>query len=451
MFRIVIADDNTLIRMGIKSMIDWKGLNAQLVGEAKNGEEAYEILKREHPDLLITDIRMPGKDGLFLLEKIRSDFPETETIVISAYDEFNYVKQALQSGSINYILKPIDPAELRKSLIQAYSRKMKGNDFEEIEVEPDKEKIVFCLKTKAPITLEQLLSTLNGFENINISEKQKLYCIISDDTQAQWNGIYEKLLKLEGDKLIGRTKVKTHGSLSEAWNAARDMAGNSILNKKDCLLHLEISKPMHVSDDELRLLCKSGSGEKVKQYFQTLFEESLKQAKDSYEGFVKPIVQFLRLLMQFEEEKYQSIKDILDQIESDELLFFTLSEIYDVISNVISEICEANKRISGSKQDLALKAKKIIDTHYGENISLTYLADLFNVSQPYLSKIFKQEIGININSYITQVRMEKAKYLLEATDKKIFEIAQLVGYEEQNYFTKVYKKHMGVSPSDYRK
>ena len=137
--KILIVDDNPLIRMGLTEMIEWGRLGLKSVGCVEDGEEALELCREMRPDIVITDIRMPRKDGIELLTRLQEDYPEVQTIVVSAYDTFSYVKHAMVTGSLNYILKPIDPGELNttieKALMEIEKRKKQRKNPAEILLE----------------------------------------------------------------------------------------------------------------------------------------------------------------------------------------------------------------------------------------------------------------------------------------------------------------------------
>lgn len=119
MLKILIVDDNPLIRGGLGNMIEWEKLGAEPAGTAENGEEALLLCEKNQPDIVITDIRMPRKDGMELLSALQERYPGIQTIVVSAYDSFAYAKHAMTAGSINYILKPVDPVELNETISKA--------------------------------------------------------------------------------------------------------------------------------------------------------------------------------------------------------------------------------------------------------------------------------------------------------------------------------------------
>ena len=114
--KVVIADDEERICQLIQALIDWKYLGMELVGVAHNGIEAYEAVREQKPDILITDIRMPGFSGLELIEKVKDICPDMEVIIISGYAHFEYAQQAIRFGVGHYLLKPINKAELTETL-----------------------------------------------------------------------------------------------------------------------------------------------------------------------------------------------------------------------------------------------------------------------------------------------------------------------------------------------
>lgn len=119
MIKALLADDEALVRRAIRLRIDWSALGMQLVGEASDGTEAWECVRAHQPDLVLTDIRMAGLDGLSLLERIHSEYPRTRVILISGFSDFDYARQALRLGAMDYLVKPIKPELLHKTLCRA--------------------------------------------------------------------------------------------------------------------------------------------------------------------------------------------------------------------------------------------------------------------------------------------------------------------------------------------
>lgn len=118
MYKVVIADDEVWVAIGIKKLIHRSSLPFEVVGEASNGIKALEMVREMRPDLLITDIRMPGLNGLELVKRIRESESLIQIVFISGYAEFEYAKEGLRLGALDYLLKPVEEESLRKVLLR---------------------------------------------------------------------------------------------------------------------------------------------------------------------------------------------------------------------------------------------------------------------------------------------------------------------------------------------
>lgn len=130
MLRLMIADDERIIRETIRNLIDWESLGIKLTGLCKNGLEAYDMILDEYPDIVLTDIRMPGLSGLELIEKIHLLDPSIHFIILSGYEEFSYAKQAMKFGVKHYLLKPCNESQIIESIKETIA---------DIEKEPERE------------------------------------------------------------------------------------------------------------------------------------------------------------------------------------------------------------------------------------------------------------------------------------------------------------------------
>ena len=155
MYNIVIVDDETEIRNGIKLKVDWNELGFRIAGEASNGREALELIERSEVDVLITDIRMPFMDGLALLEQCAVRYPRIKTVILSGYDDFSYTRTAIQLKASDYLLKPV----VRRELIELMNRLRGELDRERMEAR-QKEAMEWNWKRNLPLLQEQLLLEL---------------------------------------------------------------------------------------------------------------------------------------------------------------------------------------------------------------------------------------------------------------------------------------------------
>ena len=120
MLRVLIADDESKVCQLIEKLVDWDALGMEVVAVAENGIEALEKIKEFHPDIVITDIRMPDVDGIGLMKQCRSQWANTSIVVISGYDDFKYAQQAIEYGASAYLLKPVDKQELYRVVEKAW-------------------------------------------------------------------------------------------------------------------------------------------------------------------------------------------------------------------------------------------------------------------------------------------------------------------------------------------
>ena len=116
MLKVFLAEDEFIIREGIKNNIDWQAYGYEFCGEASDGELAFPLIQKTRPDILITDIKMPFVDGLALSRLVKKELPETEIIILSGYEEFDYAKEAIQIGVARYLLKPINGETLLQEI-----------------------------------------------------------------------------------------------------------------------------------------------------------------------------------------------------------------------------------------------------------------------------------------------------------------------------------------------
>ena len=119
MRKVLLADDEHLIVKGLHKLIDWASLDIEIIGEVTDGLTAEQMILEQHPDLVISDIRMPGLTGLELLARHKGGSHAPKFIFISGYEEFEYVKQALSGGAVDYLLKPVSASELEKAVRKA--------------------------------------------------------------------------------------------------------------------------------------------------------------------------------------------------------------------------------------------------------------------------------------------------------------------------------------------
>ncbi len=348
MIKLLIVDDEKMIRMGIKNGIDWDELGIDEVLVAGSVSEALPIILNDTPDILLVDIQMGKVSGIDLIKQIRELKIEIRIIVMTGFERFDYAQTCLRLQVHEFLLKPMDEDVLMGVIL---------DQVEEIKEEKSK----------------QLLR--NELKNLDEKSFEKYY--------------FDIVMKMK-ENIDIPVKVK------ELFHECESVA----LSAK-------------ISDEILDKYCFQF----VLEVFYKYFEESKIQSMSLEKMYV--------VLKEAEKEKKMTI-----------------------VSSFIDNLLGINERESSF---VINNIKTYVRQHVADNLTVTSLAEEFNMNATYLSRMFKQETGEGCNAYITRMKIEKAQYLLRNTDMKINEISETTGFSDSNYFCLVFKKNVGVSPSQYKK
>lgn len=396
MIKVLIADDEPRIRRGIKSIINWEEEGFEIIGEAEDGEEALCIAKENKPDILLLDICMPFLNGIQLIEELNNILYKPIVIIISGHDEFNYAQAALRLKVFDYILKPIDKENLKSLIFKAREEVISRIKSNEIESFKD-----MVLENNISYLKEEFFkSWLNGkldrdelnirMKNFNINYSDKMGLILIKILEKNFVGMVNK----------NERELISYGIINFS---------NEFMNKfKDVYI-------FRYSSTRVVILCN-----------------------------VESIVIWKKALADLE-EKISSVFKV-DIIVENSLLSKNPMDINEVFIKLKSNVLEKSK-----KTPIVLEVEKYIKKNYGdEKLSVEKLSNKLGISQTYLTRLLKKEIGMNFIDYLTYIRIQNAIELMKDPSIKIYEIANLVGYNTQHYFSNVFKKNMGMSPNDYR-
>ncbi len=533
MLRIVIADDEFIVRDSLRTVIPWDKMGIEVVGEAEDGQEAFDLCKNLNPDILLTDIRMPFYNGLEVATMLKQQGIKTKTIIISGVQDFNYAKTALTVNAAAYILKPVKIDELTEAVNRVAA---------EINMEKENEERLFKIKSQlkenASVLREKFLRTLvygvfieekDLWENVEnfsipfveneklqvaileiadyysvvenykkengqlltfavfniiegiISSNQAGVCFINDENEfvlvlngkALSDNNYESyckniirslnsILKVSASIGIGSPKSSPM-VISDSYNEAamalqyRFFTGkNTVINIQDVEQYKETSEYPNLHDAESQLISfiKQGESASVSETISNIFS--------SFESGKKPSVEYIKRvcveLVSIVSRVLYELGENMDNIAGTRpVIFETISRIQEFtalkayISGLFIEISDYFfTKYKQKNVKIINRIKEIIRHQYNKELSVTDIANEVYLSPNYISLIFKQETGITITEHITSVRMEAAKELLSTTDFKIFEIAEMVGYENPHYFSTVFKKFTGIHPQNFR-
>ncbi|MEK3890190.1 response regulator transcription factor [Bacillus sp. FSL K6-3431] len=509
--KVLVVDDEILIRQGIKHYIKWEEEGFQIVGEASNGKEALAMIETQQPHIVITDMVMPVMDGEELTKIIKRDYPQIEIIVLSSFGDFDYVRSTFQHGVSDYILKPkLEGPELLKSLQHAASkltsfrllknernphssigrvldRVMSGFDVEDEytiikEAFPHSHYCLFGVEAeegnwkgdKELSELRQYISSVLEDEltriichTLTLTENTITYLLNVDEHQLATIKYFIK--KLAQSKEVSEWDIAF--SLSEpftTFSELKNMHEQKLLQLMQYRFYLP-EKTVFIYD-EFPLESKGEEPFQLTHFIEVFKRERFEDAFTylekhtdylaqhytaevfAFKSFIGNIIFNVTTLlgnMKYENQHLEEAKyGYLATIDSATTAREALLQLEAFITAARYVITE--KRLNMVQPNMQ-KLLNYIDKHYAESLSLTEMADHFHFNPSYLSNYFSMNNNEGFNEYLNKVRIEKSTELLKQDTTPISEISHLVGYSDHSYFCKVFKKMKGTSPSKYRK
>lgn len=503
--RIVIIEDEIRIREGLSRLLKKLDTKYEIAGEAENGEEGLALIRRVMPELIITDIRMPVMDGLEMLTKLQEEGFRAKVIVLSAYSEFEYARQAMRMGVKEYLLKPVVLGDITEALHRIeeemrqekeLSRDVFGSaeqifggilsgtlDADEAMEERLQEHFGIRCGTRyqgicvylgksyektggaARKELEQLLAQRKGtgYFCVGLDRDAALVILIYRDDSAgelerwvQYWLLQSRSRKLRGavgficDLALGELKggIATLMAHME-WNIS---LGDDVMICYPKITKLQTSPCIYplLMENQMRLAVCAGQKEKVKDsmlafygYFSGGKVYSPREIKECYVRFFWALMNTGKEVGMLEYEKLEQQK-LLEQIMGAK----TAGELEAVGEFLLDQLADDGEEV----MHLTVKrAQSLIQEFYQNGITLEEIAAKLNITPEYLGTRFHQEVGVNFSAYIRNFRITKAKELLIGTSLKLYEIAEKVGYSDAKYFSRVFKETTGQLPADYRK
>lgn len=505
--RIVIIEDEAPIREGIAKLLNKINPDYELAGTAADGLEGYELIRNTHPDLIILDIEMPRMNGLKMLEKLRRENNHCKVLVLSAYSDFNYARQAIELNIENYLLKPIKIPELKRALQQIEENLEKERRQEQTftaegiflaclngQIQPD-EQFDKMTKERHGFTVEEPAEVFglwlgDGYERQKKVARELLQdienhavkfasCVIEADT---WNMLIMVLYRLSQGE--SQHEYFRHSVVPMLCSKLESPV---VCIWKDMESIIELPRVMQEMQKERvwNLMLKKGDLIR-KEEVETIYTMPLKQPTDLEDKACQAVrrkdirtVQecFADLLTYYKKAPYEPAKmkqSIIhfswavinafmetEQIEADLQVQNILQEILEAVSwHQINISLKKLLRIIGSRNreeemlpvsDLVQKARHLIRKYYDQGITLEEIADKLFVSEEYLSTQFKKETGTTFSETIKKCRIDKVKELLRDTHLKLNQIADLAGYSDPKYMSRVFKEEVGMLPNEFRK
>lgn len=507
MISLMIVDDEVNIREGLRDCVDWQSQGITIACEAEDGRSALEQFDRLRPDLVLTDVVMPDIDGIALVEAIRERNEHTGVIFLSAHQDIEYLKSAFRYEAVNYLLKPINVAELTSVVGKAaekvrehsereqeirrlrdlvhenksglrerlFQRLIQGYLIDEQDVSAAADRAGAGEQVAAPHTVAVIecdagAETHRTVEKVGSSEialidggENQLMLVVPWEDSGS-GGPLESMCRRVAAQLskagirfsigIGET-VRKLRDLRDSYTTARIAASRAFFEESSTVVRYT---PLHARRAPLRVSTEvdavlrdimnceeSDALEAVSRLFEMARDQSW--SREALLGICTDV-----LMRAYEFVVRRVEPDLLGALAPDYAAVFSaraVSDLHDLVASYLSRWVTALSD-PHHHRSVVQEALLYIEANYFTDFSVPDVAEAVLLSPSYLSSVFHEEMGKTIREYVTDLRMRKATELLRTTTYRVTDIAHAVGYQDGNYFSRCFKKHHGVSPAEFR-
>ncbi|MFA9376956.1 MAG: response regulator [Lachnotalea sp.] len=490
MYKVIAVDDEPGALTHICTIIEKKCPAYNVIGTAENGKEALELVRELQPDLVICDVKMPLMNGITLVSLIKKEFPNIFTIIISGYQDFEFAKGAIQSGVCDYILKPVIPsniqkvlAELEVKLRQQYYQERnaiihmlcKGRSYDNNRIN---QYFSYSRYYCAIIRKNGLPRRFSKSSNMEIySDIHEIMTIYGrDEMEALYIIPQELLFEKTFEEYI--TRVKEEGRLENQYitmvfgkhsfpvtqlqqkvkDLYRVLDTVSVVGL-DQVLNLDeeaIEKEIEFDHNSINRVLSNLEYVLQEQNYDKLKKE-LKRLYQNWKAEKKPQLWMEHMSRQIIYIMNRNNKEYSPLIECEYMIedaFFYATSVDELMENLLDIMFKYMKETKScgkvDSPEFFDLIKKHIDKNLDQNLTLQSICKTFSVSQTYMSKLFRKYENQSFNRYLTMARMLRATQLMQE-DHEIFikDVAAMVGFKDQFYFSRIFRSYMGKCPSDY--
>ncbi len=520
MFNLMLVDDEQHDRRAVKIMLE-KNPRYEIIAEAANGQQAIELACRLKPDLILMDIKMPKVDGLEAAGKIKRALENTEIIMLTAYDEFDYAKAALEQEAAGYLLKPFTASDLLSALDKAASKIQQKQSLleelekfkQELEANLDSARAGFCSQVlfgqnlseeelRAHASLLKLKTIPNTVvmvqpqliaENYLVQELTKKHVfaaltgalcakypdqVLVNDV-ASFNRLLAILPAARGgynqlaswlENLLGEIAAKhsvtlkagmggSFERLSQLYNSYEQAqialstpdSSNNVLCYQDIEEAAGSSSYSLYLEQQLVLALQAGNAEDFLKWLEEILRHVASRSKADID--VGRAIASELLFKVYRAVTPGETKSFGEQIKKTEQLL-EVQNWAQLAAFLRNEAIELARQVTTKNNRrhklLAAKAKAFVAENYQQEISLDKIADLLGISSGYFSSIFKEVEGINFSEFLLCYRVAAAKKLLLDPAVNIAEAGYKAGFNDPAYFSRIFKRIAGVSPTSFR-
>lgn len=517
--KLMIVEDEKSTREGLVAGVDWNTLGITEVFSAPNGEKGLMEARRHHPEIVLTDIRMPRMDGIRMAEKIREFLPDCRIIFLSAYAEISYYREALKLKVDNYVEKPIAAEELTRVMKEAVEQSLQAQTVHSWRRQHRQQELAelaarMSLPNQmdspeeiaaeyAPLEEEKQFSNITAviikFASIRQEEltefADSLYGMLEEKLKAmQMRVIY---MVKEGQYLVLYFFSKAERISSVNWKdivaAAKGLSDGRFpcyITRGETVDSIRKSYKSYQSAAVLVQQCfyepygtvlgiesvKEGyyfhkyqeEKEQILKYIEAMRKEQILAAEEElcqklmgnknapgeyireiYGDFYFAIyrqAEVIHLDMKEDPEKDRESKTSW----SKKMEQSNLSELHSYFEQCIDRLFTGKENMKYEQSTVSLIKSYVKANYQNALLSLKDIGSYTHISNSYMCSVFKNETGITINQYLTDIRMEKAKKYLKDTRYSVAEICEMVGYKDNSYFGRNFRKIFHLTPMEYR-
>ncbi len=373
--KVLIVDDEKNVLDVIKILGEWEAQGITKILEASRGEEAKILIEKESPEIIFTDIKMPGMNGLELMKWLDSNSYQGKVIFITGYNDYSYMRQAIKHNSFDYLMKPIE-----------------ADVFNEI------------LK-------EAVIAWQRDFVETNLIEEHYIY-----------------------------NKIVTDACTGETYDMNNLLLSLPEANRYD--MTLLSFYHMHYSEPEIKSLANKlstqrlGNAYSLQTYHNLCLVVTLENEWVTIEKWLSEHMESpVRIVASEDPQPLKNLPTVFKMLKT-KLYNNQFRTVYQ--STQLDQVSQIQDIVS------------FVDNYYMEDISLEKLSNLFFLSREHISRKFKQEKGMPMSKYVTNLRIKQAKCWLRGTDETIYSISVMLGYQDEKFFSKLFKKVTGFTPNEYR-
>lgn len=503
MYRLLIAEDDPAILDKLQHNINWESLGYQICGAVTSGTDAMQYITLLKPDVLLTDMEMPGASGLELIQTIANEHYPVKSVVLSAYDHYQYVRPSLRAGAFDYLLKPLDEDKLRKLFLSLAK-----------VLEDEQQTWHNSIQDSHCIQMSQQVAFSHTFLNY----------LLGNHTDPQMLQLTTENYGIRPDAVLSIASLRPQ----TLWESEQ------ISQQLDKLGSLFTVKPFFIQHQMQTLFVFPAGGGAFRSFlqhittgiqnFQCVLTESVpfSQLPTTYQKYhinrsiwfylplnrISPInllsntqqedeLQFLKadtIYDLIKRNQEQALTSMLDTFFSScskatlnpDILTIQIADLYtnvvgllrivqpklsaydfesfylllqkqaclnhfrDSVVQAFDNLAKSFSTLCAAKGDLIDRIQEYIQQHYAEDLSLTSLSEVFYVTPTYLSSLFSKRTNQTITTYLQNIRLDKAAAMLLDNSHTVAQIGEAIGYPSYPHFCRLFKRRFHVTPSDYR-